>query len=78
MIKARELELPFESGLLEFDKLRMKLNITYEQAENILYKFTEHARKKEGKMTLDEFCNYLSLSPSEEVEKIFELYDRVS
>jgi Ca2+-binding EF-hand superfamily protein len=78
MIKARELNLPFESGLVEFDKLRMKLGFSYEDVEKMLLTFTEYARKKEGKMSLEEFSEYLGLPPNESVKQIFELYDRVS
>ena len=77
MIKARELNLPFESGLVEFDKLRMKLGFSYEDLEKMLLTFTDCARKQEGKMSLDEFSKYLDLPPNDNVKQIFEIYDRV-
>lgn len=76
MLKARELKLPFESGLIEFEKIKAKLNINYENCQDILQKFVTHAKRSDGKMSLKDFSSYLDLPPTGPVVQIFNLYDR--
>lgn len=77
MLKAREYNLPFESGLIEFEKIKDKLNINYENCNEILKKFSDIARKNgTGKITLKEFSEYLRLPASGAVQEIFSMYDR--
>jgi lysophosphatidylcholine acyltransferase/lyso-PAF acetyltransferase len=77
MLKAREYNLPFESGLIEFEKIKEKLNINYENCNEILKKFADITRKNgTGKITLKEFSEYLHLPAKGPVEEIFSMYDR--
>ena len=39
-------------------------------------KFTLHARKSDGKMSLNDFCSYLDLPPSDAIQQVFKMYDR--
>lgn len=76
MLKARELKLPFESGLIEFEKIKEKLNINYENCQEILQKFVTFAKRSDGKMSLKDFSSYLDLPPTGAVVQVFNLYDR--
>lgn len=76
MLKARELKLPFESGLIEFERIKEKLNINYENCKEILEKFVLHAKRSDGKMSLNDFSKYLDLPATGPVVQVFNLYDR--
>lgn len=76
MLKARELKLPLDSVLIEFEKIKSKLNINYENCQEILEKFVRHAKKSDGKMSLKDFSSYLDLPATDPVKQVFNLYDR--
>jgi lysophosphatidylcholine acyltransferase / lyso-PAF acetyltransferase len=76
MMKARELNLPLESALIEFDLIKTKLNITFENCNEILKKFTVYAKETNGKMDLNVFSHYLGLPATGAVCEVFKLYDR--
>lgn len=76
MMKARKLNLPMESGLVEFQKLHKKLGITLDQMHSMLEKFSSIDLQGKGHLTLSEFCTYLQLPESKSVKEVFAMYDR--
>ncbi|KAL8622111.1 hypothetical protein ACOMHN_056596 [Nucella lapillus] len=76
MMRAGSLNLPLETGLVEFQKLHRKLGFDYEQMKGLLKKFQLIDRSGTGKITLPEFAEYLHLPVSPAVREVFTLYDR--
>ncbi|RNA31361.1 lysophosphatidylcholine acyltransferase 2 [Brachionus plicatilis] len=76
MCRARELNLPLESAIIEFVQIKEKLRIDFDNCEDLLKKFSSFARKKDGKMTFEDFCNYLELPVNSDTHNVFDLYDR--
>jgi Ca2+-binding EF-hand superfamily protein len=56
----------------------VSFSINYENCQQILEKFTLNAKRSDGKMSLEDFSNYLELPSSEAVKQVFSMYDRVS
>ncbi|XP_045191517.2 lysophosphatidylcholine acyltransferase 2-like isoform X3 [Mercenaria mercenaria] len=76
MMKARKLNLPMESGLVEFQKLHKKLGINLDQMHNMLEKFSSIDLQGKGGITLSEFAKYLQVPESQSLEEVFAMYDR--
>jgi hypothetical protein len=51
--------------------------LTYNNAKEMLEKFIKIAPQN-AKIDINDFCKYLELPPSEPVQQVFKLYDRVS
>ena len=63
---------------MSYSNVFVFLSINYDNCQEILQKFTAHARKSDGKMSLKDFSEYLELPPSPAVVQVFNMYDRVS
>ncbi|XP_061163188.1 lysophosphatidylcholine acyltransferase 2-like isoform X2 [Saccostrea echinata] len=76
MQKAAKLKLPKAAGLVEFMKLNKKLGLNFDAASELLDRFYAIAKNSDGKITYEEFANYLRLPKSDALEEVFSLYDR--
>lgn len=76
MLQARHLNLPMESGLVEFQKLHKKLGISLDQMTTMLEKFSDIDITGKGHLTFSEFCEYLQLPESPALKQVFDMYDR--
>ncbi|XP_052232850.1 lysophosphatidylcholine acyltransferase 2-like isoform X1 [Dreissena polymorpha] len=77
MEKARLLNLPMETGLVEFQKLHKKLGVSLDQMQTMLEKFSSIAMgTNNGQVSLHKFSKYLQLPESSALRDVFALYDR--
>uniref|UniRef100_A0A8C6EH47 EF-hand domain-containing protein n=1 Tax=Moschus moschiferus TaxID=68415 RepID=A0A8C6EH47_MOSMO len=77
MISAGNLQLPMEAGLVEFTKISQNLKLDWDNIHQCLDKYAEIAvASKGGKVGIEEFANYLKLSISEPLQRLFALFDR--
>ncbi|KAL7644804.1 UNVERIFIED_CONTAM: hypothetical protein RMT77_004617 [Armadillidium vulgare] len=77
MHKAKLCNLPIETGLIEYQKLKKSLgNITVEEVEEVLNHYSKMARTK-GKMTLYDLSLYLGVAPSDpSLQVLFDTFDK--
>lgn len=77
MITAGNLQLPMETGLVEFTKISKKLKLDWDSIHQHLDEYAAIAvASKGGKIGIEEFANYLKLPISEPLRQIFALFDR--
>lgn len=77
MITAGNLQLPMESGLVEFTKISQKLKLDWVNIHQHLDKYAAIAvASKGGKIGIEEFANYLKLPISESLRQLFALFHR--
>ncbi|XP_060555457.1 lysophosphatidylcholine acyltransferase 2-like isoform X1 [Ruditapes philippinarum] len=76
MMKARKLNLPMESGLVEFQKLHKKLGISVDDMHTLLEKFSSIDLQGKGVITVSEFSKYLQVPESQSLKDVFAMYDR--
>ncbi|KAL1790076.1 lysophosphatidylcholine acyltransferase 2B-like [Sigmodon hispidus] len=77
MISAGALQLPMETGLVEFTKISQKLKLDWDNIHKHLDKYAEIAvSSKGGKIGIEEFSSYLKLPISEPLRQLFSLFDR--
>lgn len=67
-----------ETGIVEYQKISRKLGINLNTINDMLRRFKEIDRDGDGEIDLEEFAEYLNLPVTRYLEKLFELYDRVS
>ncbi|XP_066929083.1 lysophosphatidylcholine acyltransferase 2-like [Clytia hemisphaerica] len=76
MQTAHSLGLPMDAGLVEYYKLSPMIGMNCDCMIDYMKKFAEIDSSKDGKLDLEEFCDYLHLPiSSEEVKTIFRIYD---
>lgn len=77
MRHACKLNLPMESGLIEFAKLSRKLDIDVDKAKSLLSKFSEIAKKNPGgEISIEDFSKFLNLPITPMLQEMFDMYDR--
>ncbi|MFT7807010.1 lysophosphatidylcholine acyltransferase 2 [Arapaima gigas] len=77
MISAGELTLPMEAGLVEFTKISKKLNLKWDSVKKELESFAAIAQScKGGRITVEQFANFLKLPVTPPLEELFALFDR--
>ncbi|XP_068116933.1 lysophosphatidylcholine acyltransferase 2 isoform X3 [Hyperolius riggenbachi] len=77
MLTARHLTLPMEAGLIEFTKIRRKLNIKWDDIQKQMEAFASIAdSSKGGKIGIEEFACHLKLPVSDVLRELFTLFDR--
>lgn len=77
MSKAAQNNLPYESGLVEVQKLRAKLGLDQRNVEEELSRYAEIAKGKDGVITIYNFAEYLGLPVTDStLKEIFDLYDQ--
>eukprot|EP00179_Madagascaria_erythrocladioides_P006800 CAMPEP_0198322854 /NCGR_PEP_ID=MMETSP1450-20131203/11246_1 /TAXON_ID=753684 ORGANISM="Madagascaria erythrocladiodes, Strain CCMP3234" /NCGR_SAMPLE_ID=MMETSP1450 /ASSEMBLY_ACC=CAM_ASM_001115 /LENGTH=312 /DNA_ID=CAMNT_0044026511 /DNA_START=138 /DNA_END=1076 /DNA_ORIENTATION=+ len=75
-LNAKKAGLPPSVGVVEFAKMQKKLGLTLDSATKFLRDFSSMVKaRRDGKVTLDDFCNYLNVVPTNEVKELFEAYD---
>lgn len=75
MLEAERLKMPIETGLVEYYKLNRLIGINCDYMMEQLHKFSKIDLNLDGFIDLDEFCDYLNLPATEEIQIIFHLYD---
>jgi len=76
MRKALALNLPLESGAVEFTKMNQKLGMNIDTIHEKLKEFSNIACKDEGVITLESFAKFLKMPVCDAVKDLFYLYDR--
>lgn len=77
MYHAKSRNLPLESGLIEFSKLSKKLGMDIDGMRELLDEFAEISQScNDGLMGIEEFSQYLKLPITNELQELFDLYDR--
>lgn len=75
MVEAKKVCLPMEAGLVEYHKLNRLIGINCDYMIEQLHKFSKIDLNGDGKVDVDEFCDYLNLPATEEVLSLFKIYD---
>ncbi|XP_030622364.1 lysophosphatidylcholine acyltransferase 2 [Chanos chanos] len=77
MISAGELTLPMETGLVEFTKISKKLDLKWDNVRKELESFAGMASScKGGRISIEEFANFLKLPINPALQELFALFDR--
>ncbi|KAK8730202.1 hypothetical protein OTU49_008142 [Cherax quadricarinatus] len=77
MYKAKLKNLPCQTGLIEFQKLRHRLGLNLKNVEEKLLSQYADIAISEGKITLTDFAKYLGIPESEPaLVELFKLYDK--
>ena len=76
MRRAASLNLPMESGLVEFAKISQKLGMDIDSVQDKLKDFSKIACEVDGIVSLESFAKYLNVPVSDAVKDMFHLYDR--
>ncbi|XP_070574724.1 lysophosphatidylcholine acyltransferase 2-like isoform X1 [Ptychodera flava] len=77
MLQATKTGLPLSAGLVEFQKIRTKLGVTFDSVGNLLDKYAEIAKSDSDEgIDLEDFARYLDLPVSPALKEMFQLYDR--
>jgi len=76
MRRAASLNLPIESGAVEFAKINEKLGIDIHSVHKKLKEFSNIACKDKGVINLENFAKFLNLPVCDAVKDLFYLYDR--
>ncbi|XP_077982422.1 lysophosphatidylcholine acyltransferase 2-like [Glandiceps talaboti] len=77
MVQATKTGLPLSAGLVEFQKLRNKLGLSFDNVEALLAKYAEIAQSDgDAFIDIEDFAKYLDLPVSPALEEMFQLYDR--
>lgn len=77
MISAGELTLPMEAGLVEFTKISRKLNLKWDNMRKELQSFATIASScRGGRITVEEFAQFLKLPVTPALLELFALFDR--
>ncbi|XP_069687916.1 lysophosphatidylcholine acyltransferase isoform X2 [Periplaneta americana] len=78
MSKAKKMNLPFASGLIEVQKLRQKLGLTQTNVEEkILMQFPHIITNEGGQISYKEFARRLNIPSTNEIlQQLFRMYDK--
>ncbi|XP_002131598.2 lysophosphatidylcholine acyltransferase 2 [Ciona intestinalis] len=77
MREAENLNMPMETGLIEFTKLNRKLGMNLDALKGRLQEFSMLAQQQPDKMlNIDNFAKSLNVPVTEALEDLFKLYDR--
>ena len=74
MLKARSLNLPKQTGIVEFNKINQKLDLSIDILLEKLEEFSKISRN--GLLSLEDFSQYLKVPITPVLRKLFDLYDR--
>ncbi|XP_022092039.1 lysophosphatidylcholine acyltransferase 2-like isoform X1 [Acanthaster planci] len=75
MMRAQEMGLPLEVGLVEFQKLLAKLGVKMDHLQERLKSYADIA-KSGGYIGIEDLAKYLELPVSPALKEVFGLYDR--
>lgn len=75
MTEAKKLGLPMQAGLVEYYKLSPMIGMNCDCMIEYFRKFAKIDQNCDGVISLEEFCDYLNLPPTEEIKTIFRIYD---
>ncbi|XP_038050369.1 lysophosphatidylcholine acyltransferase 2-like isoform X3 [Patiria miniata] len=75
MMRAQEMGLPLEVGLVEFQKLLTKLGVKMDHLQDKLKSYADIA-KSGGYINMEDLAKYLELPVSPALKEVFALYDR--
>nr|CAB3263476.1 lysophosphatidylcholine acyltransferase 2-like [Phallusia mammillata] len=77
MRHAAELNLPMETGLVEFTKLSRKLGMDIDDVQERLSEFAKIAHEHcSGLISIDDFSKFLKMPITPALEEMFTMYDR--
>ncbi|XP_071959020.1 lysophosphatidylcholine acyltransferase 2-like isoform X2 [Antedon mediterranea] len=75
MMEASKFGLPMEAGIVEFQKIIVKLGLKLSDIKEQLPKYAAIANSK-GYISIEDFAEYLKLPVSPALEEVFAMYDR--
>eukprot|EP00184_Porphyridium_aerugineum_P008670 CAMPEP_0184692582 /NCGR_PEP_ID=MMETSP0313-20130426/1004_1 /TAXON_ID=2792 /ORGANISM="Porphyridium aerugineum, Strain SAG 1380-2" /LENGTH=637 /DNA_ID=CAMNT_0027150423 /DNA_START=111 /DNA_END=2024 /DNA_ORIENTATION=- len=67
--------LPADSGMIEYQYIKDKLQVSMEDTSRLLKEFSEIDKDRDGMITLEEFANFLGLPVTDRIQRIFRMYD---
>ena len=72
---AQSKNYPMSAALVEFDSVRRKLGLSFEDLQKLLARFSNIDKQRNGKIKLSQLAKHLSLPVIEPVRELFSLYD---